>query len=851
MNFKTTYILGGILLLVLVVFGVALWKDTGKKDTSGYVLPGMRDEANPLKPDDVTEIEIQRDRPEDQKQTVTLARDPQTKNWEITQPLKVRADDGAVNRLLREIYDAQRDTQADKAPSLKEWGLDPAAEVITLKKGDRQVELKVGDVSEGSTSAVIYVLSSDRPNEPMAVSKTSLESVLQTGVNDLRSRVLLAAGTSDIQAVTLSQKGKETVELKKAGEDRWQFVKPPYGDAEVQDNQAFAPDKPPSGVQPMLTDLTDLRVDYTDSKVNDFVADNVEDLAKYNLDPAKSDVLRVEVERVDQAGGAGDKADKKTSRAVLLVGVGKKAEDKADKYYATLEGSKTVVRVAAKNVEPLLKLLADPAALRDKTLVRLPTFKQPDALDIDNSYGKLAFRRPDPTNPTKWQLYYKSETGQPVSQDTIQQLINTLTQKDQVKSFPKPEERKQLGLEKPDVTLTLWVEALAPAEKKEDADKDKEKDKGKDKEKDKDKAKAKGPEKKEGKPKFKEGVKPLVTLAFGNRVSGQVAVERKREGEATGTLVMVPEGLLDLVKKAPLEYLDKELPQFSPGSIDATQSVTKLELDRDGTTYVIARKKGAEGWTFDKPADMAGRSADPNAVRDVLNTLNRLRAAKLVTEKAGPATLEKDYGLAKPALKAVVTVTKDGKDTTHEYDFGKDEDKDHVYAKQGQRDMVFTVDKHVLTTLRAELQDPTVFNFDAAKVKAVKVTGWKELLGTPLTLEVERKGPAEWNVKSPPKFNLDRGKLERFLADLSHLRSVSFVAHKATPKPEQGLDVDQGALAVEITVEGEKEPLRLTVGKADGEKGYFAISDRLKGDIFDVRKDIFDGPKSKPAYFSP
>src|SRR5439155_3063827 len=130
---------------------------------------------------------------------------------------------------------------------------------------------------------------------PMAVSKTSLESVLQTGVNDLRSRVLLAAGTSDVQAVTLSQKGKETVELKKAGEDRWQFVKPPYGDAEVQGNQAaFGPDKAPSGVQSMLVDLTDLRVDYTDSKANDFVADNVEDLAKYNLGP-KDEVLRVEV----------------------------------------------------------------------------------------------------------------------------------------------------------------------------------------------------------------------------------------------------------------------------------------------------------------------------------------------------------------------------------------------------------------------------------------------------------------------------------------------------------------------------------------------------------------------------
>jgi hypothetical protein len=847
MNFKTTYILGALLLLVLLVFGIALWKDTGAKDVSNYVLPGMRDKANPLEPADVTEVEITHERPE--QPTVTLVRNPQTKTWEITQPSRLPADDAAVNRLVKQIYDAQRDPEADKAPGLKEWGLEPPAAVITLKKGDRQVQLKVGDVSAGKESAVIYVLSPDRPKEPMAVLKSSLESVLSTGVNDLRGRVLLVAGTNDVQAVTLSQKGKETVELKKLSEDRWQYVKPPYGDAEVQGNQSFAPDpapKAPAGVQSLLVDVTDLRVDYTDSKVNDFVADNVTDLAKYNLDPAKSDVLRVEVERVDSPGGEGK--EKKTSRHVLLIGVGKKVDGKTDKYYATLEGSKSVVKVAAKNVEPLLKLLADPAALRDKALVRMPMFKEPDALDVENSYGKLEFRRPDALKP--WQLFYKSETGQPVSRDTIQLLMNTLKQKDQVKSFPRPEERKQLGLEKPEVTLSIWVDALEPP-KKPEADKDKDKDKDKGKDKAKAKAAEKEKEKKAGKPMFKEGAKPLVTLAFGNRVSGQVAVERKREGEKAGTLVMVPEGLLDMLKKGPLEYLDKKLPQFSPDSLDATSNVTKLELDRDGTTYVLSRKKGATGWTFEKPAGMAGRSADQRAVDNVLNKLNRLGAVKLVSEKAGPAALEKDYGLSKPALKAVVTVNKDGKDTTFEYAFGKDEDKDHVYAKQGQRDMIFTVDKNDLAALRGELQDPTVFNFDVAKVKAVKITGWKELLGSPVTLEFERKSATEWTVKAPPKFNLDRAKLESFLGDLAHLRAVNFVAHNTAPKPNQGLDADQGALVVEITVEGEKTPLKLTVGKADGEKGHFALSDRLKGDVFDVPKATFDGPRSKPAYFSP
>ncbi len=59
------------------------------------------------------------------------------------------------------------------------------------------------------------------------------------------------------------------------------------------------------------------------------------------------------------------------------------------------------------------------------------------------------------------------------------------------------------------------------------------------------------------------------------------------------------------------------------------------------------------------------------------------------------------------------------------------------------------------------------------------------------------------------------------------------------------------ALQIDITLEGEMEPLQLTVGKLDGDKGYFAITNKLKGDILLLRKDIFESIKSAPAYFSP
>ena len=45
---------------------------------------------------------------------------------------------------------------------------------------------------------------------------------------------------------------------------------------------------------------------------------------------------------------------------------------------------------------------------------------------------------------------------------------------------------------------------------------------------------------------------------------------------------------------------------------------------------------------------------------------------------------------------------------------------------------------------------------------------------------------------------------------------------------------------IELTLEGEKDPLKLTVGgPSAADKGYFAISNRLPGDVFVVPEDRF------------
>jgi hypothetical protein len=838
MSFKTTYILFGVFCLLLLAFGVALWLSP-PEDISEFVLPSMHSAAHPLKPEDVEVVEIERNRPTAEK--LVFTRDPETKKWRITEPHSYRADAFAVDDLVRQVYSSSRDPRSENLTDFGKAGLQPPAEVITLKKGGETKTLSVGDQSPGTESAVLYVTSSDRPKEVLAVRKRDLDAVLKP-LADFRSKDLLSGSPSDIQSLTLSAGAKGPIELKKAGDaaDRWVYVQPPYGRANTDSAGAAADTtKAPGDVQALLSDLTGLRVENS----SDFVSDDTQDLAKYHLDP-KSNPLKVVIDRTDEIStstpaGEEPKKERKTSQHILWVGVAKKVDDKSDQYYAMLDDEKSVVKVSAKKVEPLMKLLDNVGALRDKNLVDTGGFKKIDAIDVKNTYGLLEFRHPSESTPDfrqgsenrGWKLY-RDDKAQSVDEQAIGQLISQLTQKNVVERFiDDPKQKAQLGLDKPDIVVTVWLESLArPEEAKAD------KDKGKD------------VEKKASKPKLKEGSKPAVTLRFGHKVGNAVAVERQFGDEPAGTIVEVPDRVLDQVRKSPLDYLDRELPKFSTG-FEGFKDVTKVLIQRGSDTVEVARDKPELPWKITKLPEKTAQTADAHAVEDLLRSLNDLKPARLVAEKATAAQLD-EYGLKAPANKVVVTLTRDGKPQTFEYAFGKDAGQGMLYAKASASDLVVTVPSSVLGTLGKELQDLTVFHFDVAKVNEVKMTGWQEVLGGPGELLLKRKDGAWVVEKSPTKLDLNAEKLDAFLRELSQLRAERFVAHKATPSPDQGLDVAKGGFAVEVKVEGDKQPFTVTVGKPDGANSYFATSDRLPGDIFDVPKRIFEGPRSKPAYFS-
>src|SRR5208337_1891121 len=97
-------------------------------------------------------------------------------------------------------------------------------------------------------------------------------------------------------------------------------------------------------------------------------------------------------------------------------------------------------------------------------------------------------------------------------------------------------------------------------------------------------------------------------------------------------------------------------------------------------------------------------------------------------------------------------------------------DKPGVFAIEGNSDLVFLVDPDTVKPLReAEFRDRTVFKFDSAKVKDLKVTIRKD--GKAVTALFERNADTgAWVLKSGPEdLNLNEDKINDFVGQLSDL----------------------------------------------------------------------------------
>lgn len=868
MNFKTTWALfGGFFGVIIVMLLVSLFGGHKSSAGKGYLLPSFRDQA---KADDIGVVTVERFRDKDGKSASDkLVFERTEQGWRLQQP-NTRVQNSMVEQILDQLRNAQRSETSDPLPNdLAKFGLKEPAAVVTLqhKSGEREWQVSLGNQSIGDESkAVVYANSSDQA-QPLPIPRLRINSLFKS-MKEYLPLELLNAGALNTSQVTLRDaKGK--LALEKGSDSKWRYLEPGYGEADYEGEPASTTAPAPagktiSGVKELLESIGALRLE-SDSDFVQFDASDA-DLAKHGVD-SKPATLRIDVKRTSDSLLGGGDARKEPVTEILFIGKkvdattpsggrkppegddkGKKSEtkdDKAkegedkknDKFYARLDGERTIVQISATSVEPILKVVSSPALLRNRDLAELDPAKT-DAIDVQSGGGLFKLRRAG--TPSTWKVFRPDTEVKEGYSPAVDDLVKALNVKRQIKEFPADKSDADLGFDKPAVVLSAWVDGIKKEDTKDDVDKQHEKS---DDKKDKKDAPGGGRKAPESEPKLKEQT-PAVKLTFGKKDKDLVYV--KREVGKDKTVVAVPATLLDKVSQGPLAYLDRILPSF------IVSDAVHLEIERVGKdrkeVFVVEKDAKTGGWLLKEPKELSGKSADAARVGEMLSELARLHTDKLVAEKA--ADLDK-LGLKPAQVQATITL-KDKKKMS--YLFGKEaEDKSGLYARQGERELVFLVKPAELeAVLRGSLEDLAVFRFVADKVVDLKITGWRKAGKEAEVLHVSRRPGQAWQVKSPAKdFEVDALAVSGFLSRLASLNAQKIVVRKKGPEPAHQLGDKDRALHVEIAVEGVAMPLTLSLGNLDATvMAYFAESSTLQGDVFLLPQKPFDEIlKSGPKYF--
>jgi len=372
-----------------------------------------------LNPDDVTSLEITNVHGLFIFQKVN-------NHWEIKKPVNTPADGATVDGVINQIAFAQpqRTIQVDgssskDADNLKEWGLNPPAEVVIIHAKDKQYELLVGRKMAINDS--VYARSSGKKNQPVRIISGSVKDTLQKDLSDFRSRNVFdfdidkATQVATRVADTATTPGQQcAVDLK---DGKWTLQMPLVARASDADVQAL--------LNKILAE-----------RAVDFVSDDASNLSSYGL---TSPVATISVTL-------------KTGEPMVLE-IGGPVPAKPDQVYAQRLKSNSVFTLAKSSVDDLLKAVPN---VRDRHI--LP-FDPNKALGLTYSFGaKKAQVRAD---HALW-----SSVGDAEGSADPGKVTDVLAKLSQLETTPvlkdSATDLKPFGLDKPQGKITIQSPEFKP-----------------------------------------------------------------------------------------------------------------------------------------------------------------------------------------------------------------------------------------------------------------------------------------------------------------------------------------------------------------------------------------------------
>lgn len=335
--------------------------------------------------------------------------------WRLETPIKDQADASAVNNLLVDLENWQKDAsvstkemEADKS-KLSDYGL--AQPKLRLKLSGEKAPPEIFFGKDGALEGKMYVRFANS-KETFLVDQ-SVKKAIEKKPEDFRDRKLTELILAQVVRVVLKTPAGE-MGLQKKG-DHWDITKPLRARADDQK-------------------VNDLIAQITTARIQQFVADDKGDLHPYGLaEPRGSITLFAQA---DKPGAPGQ-----------TLHIGGIPEKEKEQVYVRFS-SRGFVYTLAKKIEDLLNI--KPNDLRDRHLVQIDT-KILDRLTIDApGKGKTVLARKD----ENWTI--ASHNNRPANSSEVLRLIDTL-QNEQITKFVEDvaSNLPKYDLDKPQLTVTF------------------------------------------------------------------------------------------------------------------------------------------------------------------------------------------------------------------------------------------------------------------------------------------------------------------------------------------------------------------------------------------------------------
>jgi hypothetical protein len=738
MNLKTT-----LFLLVLVVGGGVAWYVVNASRPPASASPSQA-VLEELTPDRLTGIRVAHG-----KEQLILDRSAgggwtMPGHWPTRQP-----EAGELAGLLGGLRSRFAPLPAGDDTQLAEYGLKEPVVTVTVKAGDSEHRLAFGEPAAGEEDRFwrpTYLRIDDQP-EVLRLAPGLVALLNRPPEYYMQRRLFPAervkketgpekADQLAANSVTATQR-KPDVKEGPATEDftltrageEWRLIKP-YKDL---------PD--PDKLKSLLTAVPDLWVEQ-------FVAEPDKDLAKYGLDKPEQTLRIVPANGEAVTLLIGKHSQTKTRTVTRPPPMGgppgmprmPTQETVHDEYrYAKLENNNQVFEIKADKLKDIF-LAAD--ALRDARLARFNT-SDAKRVELAAPSHKIVLVKDD----FKWRL------EEPIKSDAESSKVTELLDKlsglsasggDVLAKADLKAELAKYGLDKPTETVTVTAEET----------------------------------KGEGDAKTTKTKTFTVELGKPDADKKKVAVRVKDRDP----IELVDDSVVKLVERPALAYRGRK--------VFPTSDLAKVEVQHGGEKFALEKDKEKFTWRLTAPVQA---DTDAEKARKLADDLGTLEATEYVTDTAKPEDLDKLYGLAKPALSATVTYTKDNKPESQTLQIGKQrEGKPEYFAKLASAGNVFVVKKELRDALEQNslaYRPQQLWQLAAVDLTAVRV----DKAGADYRLS--RDGTT-WKISGPFDAPASAEQVKTLVDDLAKLKAERYETHVAKDLGAFGLDKPYLRLAV-------------------------------------------------------